>query len=144
MNENGQQVRGLIYNDDGSLGVVLRDKSVLTLREPSLDELSDLHEMVATVDDGVPRVPILGRESSIEEVQEATRVGDARARLIYGRDRPYATAFKQIVDTLAEAPLDEDQMVAWMANPAACRNVLTWFTAPLGGPESSPSLPPQQ
>jgi hypothetical protein len=128
----------LSLNDDGPISVPLRGREPLTLDEPTMRQLAQMHELAAQADEALPALPVLAPDSTdpgdLDALNKAVR---ARQEMAYSEASPHGQAFQQIVQMLSGEEVTMDELYGWVCSPRALREVLNHFTAPLGGPDES-------
>ncbi len=150
----------LKLNVDGSVIVPLRDGREITLAEPSMRQLAEMHTLYAQADAAKPTLPPMPPQPALPdkptteqivafrvELDAYVQAADDRVTarrsiesLLYGDadTSPHGQAFLKIMRSLApEANVTEDDVFGWVMNPATGANLIAHFTAPLGGEDES-------
>lgn len=127
----------LLTNDDGSVTIPLLGADppkTVTLPEPSMLQLAQIHALIDTADKTLPSMPpTITEDSTAEEVAAATKVLRERTLATYSEDAPYGTALVAIIKLLTSEDIDPGVLPGWAANPTTCRRILGHFQTPLGG-----------
>lgn len=125
-------------NEDGTVSVPLRNEDGKTykriiLREPTMDELAAIHDMILDANDELPEVPLVTVASTIDERKVANDAADSRRRAVYSTEGPHGKVFVKIVEMLSDETPTRAQLPGWAQAPKACQVLLDHFTDPLGG-----------
>lgn len=140
----------LQLNDDGTITVPLRKRNPVVLDEPGALQLAGFYKLLAEVDAAHP-IPTVGMrppddasraelEQYAKDLQGVIEAQKQRTIEVYsvgenGEPPPYLAVFHKMVSDLAPegVAVALDDLYGWAANPAACRELVNHFTAPLGG-----------
>lgn len=115
------------------------DKKTVKLPEPTIDQMSDIQDLVAATDEECPDLVMVDNDAAPDEIEKAVKSAKDWREFVYGEKRGYGETMVKIIGILTDEDYTTGDLPTWCSNPQTIRRMLRKWTDPFAG-EPDPDL----